>query len=92
MEKQIFWKKFKKSFVNFGKFSVYESIILFYIMKKKELFIKVKFIILVVLFYYVLVIDFILDIVVIIGIGLLDDVLVIVVVYKYVMRYVDVEI
>ena len=36
MEKQTLWKSSKSS-VNLGKSSVYESIILFYTMKKKEL-------------------------------------------------------
>ncbi|MFE7375453.1 YkvA family protein [Bacillus cereus] len=83
MEKQTLWKKFKKSSVNLGKSSVYESIILFYTMKKKEL---------VALSYYVLTIDFIPDIAAIIGIGLLDDVLAIAIAHKYVMRHADAEI
>ncbi|MED2761062.1 DUF1232 domain-containing protein [Bacillus thuringiensis] len=92
MEKQTLWKKFKKSSVNLGKSSVYESIILFYTMKKKELPTKAKFIILAALSYYVLTIDFIPDIAAIIGIGLLDDVLAIAVAHKYVMRHADAEI
>lgn len=88
MEKQTLWKKFKKSSVNLGKSSVYESIILFYTMKKKELPTKAKFIILAALSYYVLTIDFIPDI----AIGLLDDVLAIAVAHKYVMRHADAEI
>lgn len=91
MEKQTLWKKFKKSSVNLGKSSVYESIILFYTMKKKELPNKAKFIILAALSYYVLTIDFIPDIAAIIGIGLLDDVLAIAVAHKYVMRHADAD-
>ena len=84
--------KSSKSSVNLGKSSVYESIILFYTMKKKELPTKAKFIILAALSYYVLTIDFIPDIAAIIGIGLLDDVLAIAVAHKYVMRHADAEI
>ncbi|KAA0823462.1 DUF1232 domain-containing protein [Bacillus sp. AY2-1] len=91
MEKQTLWKKFKKSSVNLGKSSVYESIILFYTMKKKELPTKAKFIILAALSYYVLTIDFIPDIAAIIEIGLLDDVLAIAVAHKYVMRHADAD-
>ncbi|BCC99414.1 hypothetical protein BC30048_2317 [Bacillus cereus] len=85
-------EKVQKSSVNLGKSSVYESIILFYTMKKKELPNKAKFIILAALSYYVLTIDFIPDIAAIIGIGLLDDVLAIAVAHKYVMRHADAEI
>ncbi|HFK1765385.1 hypothetical protein AT258_08400 [Bacillus wiedmannii] len=92
MEKQVLWKKFKKSSVNLGKSTVYESIILFYTMKKKELPTKAKFIILAALSYYVLTIDFIPDIAAIIGIGLLDDVLAIAIAHKFVMRHADAEI
>lgn len=92
MEKQTLWKKFKKSSANLGKSSVYESIILYYIMRKKGLPTKAKFIILAALSYYVLTIDFITDIAAIIGIGLLDDVLAIAVAHKYVMRHADAEI
>lgn len=92
MEKQTLWKKFKKSSVNLGKSSVYESIILYYTMKKKELPTKAKFIILAALSYYVLAIDFIPDIAAIIGIGLLDDILAIAVAHKFVMCHADAEI
>ncbi|CUB10891.1 hypothetical protein BN2127_JRS1_02677 [Bacillus cereus] len=92
MEKQTLWKKFKKSSANLGKSSVYESIILYYTMRKKGLPTKAKFIILAALSYYVLTIDFIPDIAAIIGIGLLDDVLAIAVAHKFVMRYADAKI
>lgn len=84
--------KIQKSSANLGKSSVYESIILFYTMKKKTLPTKAKLIILAALSYYVLTIDFIPDIAAIIGIGLLDDVLAIAVAHKYVMRHADAEI
>ncbi|PGW22719.1 DUF1232 domain-containing protein [Bacillus sp. SH7-1] len=92
MEKQTLWKKFKKSSADLGKSSVYESIILYYTMRKKELPTKAKFIILAALSYYVLTIDFIPDIAAIIGIGLLDDILAIAIAHKFVMRHADSEI
>ncbi|PFB58184.1 YkvA family protein [Bacillus cereus] len=92
MEKQTLWKKFKKSSADLGKSSVYESIILYYTIRKKELPTKAKFIILAALSYYVLTIDFIPDIAAIIGIGLLDDILAIAIAHKFVMRHADSEI
>ncbi|MFD6507069.1 MULTISPECIES: YkvA family protein [Bacillus] len=92
MEKQTLWKKFKKSSANLGKSSVYESIILYYTLKKKGLPAKAKLVILAALSYYVLAIDFIPDIAAIIGIGLLDDVLAIALAHKFVMQHADAEI
>ncbi|MBE7106093.1 DUF1232 domain-containing protein [Bacillus cereus] len=92
MEKQTLWKKFKKSSANIGKSSVYESIILYYTLKKTGLPIKAKLIILAALSYYVWAIDFIPDIAAIIGIGLLDDVLAIALAHKFVMQHANAEI
>ncbi|MDP7989436.1 DUF1232 domain-containing protein [Bacillus sp. MHSD_36] len=92
MEKQTLWKKFKKSSANLGKSSVYESIILYYTLKKSGLPTKAKLIIIAALSYYVWAIDFIPDIAAIIGIGLLDDVLAIAVAHKFVMRHADAKI
>ncbi|KFN04436.1 DUF1232 domain-containing protein [Bacillus clarus] len=92
MEKQTLWKKFKKSSATIGKSSVYESIILYYILKKKGLPTKAKIIILAALSYYVWSIDFIPDIAAIIGIGLLDDVIAIALAHKYVRLHADAEI
>lgn len=40
MEKQKLWKKFKESSADLGKSSVYESIILYYTMRKKGYLLK----------------------------------------------------
>lgn len=92
LEKQKLWKKLKKGATKLGKSGVYESIILYYTLKKNGLPFKAKMIILVALSYYVWAIDFIPDLAAIIGIGLLDDVIAIAWAHKYIMAHTNAEI
>ncbi|WP_017149511.1 YkvA family protein [Bacillus bingmayongensis] len=92
MEKQKLWKKLKNGATKLGKSGVYESIILYYTLKKNGLPAKAKLIILIALSYYVWSIDFIPDLAAIIGIGLLDDVIAIAWAHRYIMVHTDAEI
>ncbi|EEL50621.1 MULTISPECIES: YkvA family protein [Bacillus cereus group] len=92
MEKQKLWKKLKKGAIKLGKSGVYESIILYYTLKKDELPAKAKIITLAALSYYVWSIDFIPDLAAFIGIGLLDDVIAIAWAHRYIMVHTDAEI
>ncbi|EMA6343976.1 DUF1232 domain-containing protein [Bacillus cytotoxicus] len=92
MEKQKLWRKLKTGAMKLGKSGVYESIILYYTLKKQNLPLKAKMVILMTLSYYIWSIDFIPDLAAIIGIGLLDDAIVIALAHKYIMVHTDAEI
>ncbi|PED05693.1 YkvA family protein [Bacillus pseudomycoides] len=92
MERQKLWKKLNEGATKLGKSGVYESIILYYTLKKNGLPTKAKIIILAALSYYVWSIDFIPDLAAIIGIGLLDDAIAIAWAHRYIMVHTNAEI
>ena len=92
MKQQKLWNKFNKGATKLGKSGVYESIILYYTLKKNGLPTKAKIVILAALSYYVWSIDFIPDLAAIIGIGLLDDVIAIAWAHRYIKVHTNAEI